>query len=121
MIYSSFVLVLAINIAPGYHVQVGIDIQEHATTNSFKELDLETRECRELNEQPDPDSYFKIYTQKTCRFECQLRYSRRQCGCVPWNYPQNGADTESICYGLAHICFLEALHDTMALEVSPLI
>ncbi len=32
-------------------------------------------------------SMFHIYSQKSCQFECRLRYARDRVGCVPWDYP----------------------------------
>ncbi len=30
---------------------------------------------------------FKLYNEKSCRFECRLRYAANRSACIPWEYP----------------------------------
>ena len=35
----------------------------------------------------DANSLFKSYNEKSCQFECRLKFAVRRVGCIPWDYP----------------------------------
>lgn len=75
-------------------------------TDAFAGLPFESRQCRFENENRDPKSVFKEYTQEGCMFECALRRSTTRCGCIPWDYPQLGSHEDiELCYGSLSKCF----------------
>ncbi len=79
----------------------------HTTTSAAMDLSEESRECRASNENKvchlrkshenrgyqkslfkDAKSMFLMYSAKSCKFECRLRYALNKTGgCVPWEYP----------------------------------
>ncbi len=44
---------------------------------------------------------FKAYNEKSCLFECRLRFSMRRSGCIPWEYPH---PSEPPAFDFTHIC-----------------
>ena len=53
---------------------------------SGKKLAEIQRGCR-LEEDTKTMDVFNMYTRTGCLFECQMKYSKAACGCIPWNYP----------------------------------
>ena len=51
-----------------------------------KDLTEFERQCR-LNTDTNNMDIFNIYTRVSCLFECKMRYAKKRCGCIPWNYP----------------------------------
>lgn len=54
-------------------------------------------------------SIFRFYSQKSCKFECRLRQAEKECGCIPWDYPQLDENIELICDGIKTACFQNAM------------
>ncbi len=69
---------------------------QHITTDRLRDLSIENRNCRYLDEQL-PNSMFNYYSQKSCLFECKLRESQKRANCTPWNYPYFTNETHRIC------------------------
>jgi hypothetical protein len=104
----------------GSHTRLSVQISSTKATEKFKKLDLSVRECRFSNENPDTDSIFQYYSQKSCLFECRLRHSHKKCGCTPWNYPHYGNDSiTEICDGPQSYCFEEAMGDDLTCQCLP--
>ena len=62
-------------------------------------MSLDQRKCRLRNENPNPESMFKYYTQKSCQFECALATALKNSGCIPFNMPHlyKEAGDEALC------------------------
>jgi hypothetical protein len=85
---------------------------QYTTTEAFKVLPLDTRKCRFTNENPNPDSLFRYYGQKSCVFECHVKYAHAKCGCTPWNYPHFGNESvQVICDGILSYCFKQKMQE----------
>ena len=112
--------ILGINIYPGQEVQIELVVEDHIVSDSFLELDLETRKCRTERELSDDESLFVTYTQKSCEFECSLRFAKEECGCIGWNYPRSDLDEDAYnatCYGKSARCFQKMMNDIAAQKV----
>ncbi len=63
-----------IKLEAGYSYTVKVTPTVHYATADFKELPLEKRECRFVEEMPeDQTSMFGLYSQKSCVFNCMLK------------------------------------------------
>ena len=41
---------------------------------------------------------FKSYNEKSCLFECQLKFAANESGCIPWDYPlPQGLENTEVC------------------------
>ena len=110
---------LGIKIFPGQDVQIDIIMEQRIVTDSFLELPLEIRQCRNHDEVLDEDSIFKIYTQKGCQYECSLRHAQNECGCTAWNHPRPDQNhNNATCYGTSEKCFRQMMDDLSAQKVS---
>ncbi|XP_052753508.1 pickpocket protein 28-like [Galleria mellonella] len=78
---------------PGQVSSVALKFNMISTSNSLKSYSPEVRQCYFQHERYL--RYFKIYTSKNCRLECQANYTFEKCGCVWFHMPHN--DSESIC------------------------
>ena len=64
------------------------------------------KKCRFQNHNESGLMFFNKYGYKKCLFECLWVQAKQQCSCVPWNYPQIRADSESnICTGGGNACW----------------
>ena len=50
-----------------------------------------------MDENPNAKSIFRLYTQKSCEFECAFQRARKVSGCVPYDMPQLDIGNETIC------------------------
>ena len=71
-----------------------------------KEKDLSVRQCM-FPDETHGLSYFDVYTQKNCQFECKLRLAEKRCGCIPWYYATD--NSTSVCGLLGNLCFQDWL------------
>ena len=92
----------------GTEYRLRIVPQVHTVSDSFKDLPLETRRCRFMQEVPEPgDAIFQLYRYKSCILNCMLKnlvmakpsfdiwkcFSSEithacQQTCIPWDYPK---------------------------------
>ena len=59
----------------GYETVVTLTPTQHITTDNFRALSLENRKCRYADETLD-GSFFGYYTERSCKFECQIRHAQ---------------------------------------------
>ena len=52
------------------------------------ELKEDERKCR-LDTDTANLNIFNVYTRAACMLECQMKYAKNRCGCIPWDYPFN--------------------------------
>ena len=84
----------------GYHTHIKVVPSQYVTTSGFRDLSEPTRRCKYRHENSNATSLFKFYSQKSCEFECRLRSSSEECGCTPWNFPQDAKEITEICDGV---------------------
>ncbi len=66
----------------GYAYVVKVIPTVHTATASFRELPLDKRGCRFIDEQPkDQESIYQFYTHKSCVFNCMLKDIVRHIRC----------------------------------------
>lgn len=68
---------------------------QHVASLSFKELSIEDRDCRFINETGNNNSMFKQYRHLGCMFECRLKLAIINSNCIPWDYPVPGGLNET--------------------------
>ncbi|XP_059047782.1 pickpocket protein 28-like [Achroia grisella] len=78
---------------PGQVSSVALKFSMMSTSKSLENYSPEVRQCYFQNERHL--RYFKIYTSRNCRLECQANYTLEKCGCVWFHMPHN--DSASIC------------------------
>ena len=76
-----------IEVNVGYKYLIRITPTQYTTSSDFLSIPPEKRKCLYLHENPNADSIFKFYSQKTCFYECQLNLSYNKTGCYPWFTP----------------------------------
>ena len=94
--------------------QVG-QVIKYGSSDSFSKLNPTDRDCIFEHERPEELTLFKNYTFKSCEFECFVRKSRDQCGCIPWNYPHLDEKSE-LCDGPSTYCFQSAMESGFSQE-----
>ena len=62
---------------------------------SGMELSENQRNCR-LEGSTENLNIYNIYTMAACLFECKLEFSKKRCGCLPWEYPFNSKEVHKV-------------------------
>ena len=94
-----------IKLKSGFHHRYKVTPTQYATSDNFRNLDINVRKCRFLDENPDPKSIYSYYSQSACAFECRLRYAQNLTNCIPWDYPTIGEEDWTICDGQFSLLF----------------
>ncbi|XP_050307294.1 pickpocket protein 28-like [Anthonomus grandis grandis] len=74
-------------ISPGYETRVSIEPNIREATVSLRGVPIEKRQCYFSNERPL--QYYRTYTQRNCKQECQSNHTLSICQCVPYYLPKN--------------------------------
>ncbi len=78
-----------VSVEPGTISTILITPSQIITTSTSRSLGEERRACR-FKYENDGLEIFKIYTQTSCLFECQLKVALDKCEWVPWDFPHPG-------------------------------
>ena len=70
---------------PGYEYYLDIHPYGQISTEEFKSMNKETRQCN-LDSEVNDSGIFKIYSQTNCRYECHVKIAIKSCGCKPWDF-----------------------------------
>lgn len=76
------------------------------TSEEFRSLNQDKRECRLADEVPE-GSIFKIYTQSNCKYECRVKLASNICHCTPWDFLF--LEKRSECDVFGRTCFTNAM------------
>ena len=108
-------------IKPGFVTTFNVQPIEVFGTESLHELPEKARGCKFSDEVTIENSMFKIYSQSSCEYECQVTQAREVCQCTPWNFPTPPSMTHpTICDLYGNYCFRiqmknpELMEDCMA-------
>ena len=78
-------------IGSGKEIFVGIGAQLITATEEVEAMSFERRNCIKENENEDIDGIklvvFSNYDKKACLMECNAKRLNKQCGCLPYYYP----------------------------------
>ena len=85
-----------------------------ASTNDFKSLSKEQRQCFLTNE-VSKTSLFKTYTKNNCKYECHIKMAIEICSCAPWDFLHTSQKSECDVFG--RTCFFNAMEN---LTISPI-
>ena len=103
-----------IEVHPGYKYYIKVIPKQLITSADFRKLHPSQRKCLYLDENQNPKSIFKFYSQKSCQFECQLELPLRNWNlkqfCYPWFAPHWNTST-GICESYETFIFLDKLKE----------
>lgn len=100
---------------PGHTTIVRVTTRVSNVTNDVRSMDADGRKCRLANENEGME-LFKVYSQKACQLECQLKKSAGICRCIPWNYPNPMAGVSETCDTYGASCFEDVMEDQSAVD-----
>ena len=80
------------------------------SSNQYKSLSLEERQCLMEDEVPE-NSIFKKYSEKNCKYECHTKLARDTCRCTPWDFILQNHETnfEQECDVFGRTCFYNTM------------
>ena len=87
-----------------------IDVIPHMvkTTKAFQEMALIQRKCK-LDHEVGMNSIFKLYTQKNCKYECNIKKAEEMCNCIPWDFLHQKYSLAKECDLFGRTCFYNAM------------
>ena len=70
---------------PGYEYEIELDPYGQYTTDDFKAMSLNNRQCR-LDVDTFENSTHPIYTKANCIYDCHVNLAFKTCNCIPWDF-----------------------------------
>ena len=70
-------LLSGIEIRAGIETVVTITATEHVVGDGIRELDLSSRQCKFKDEVGNDTDLFGVYTEKSCKLACAIRYLQK--------------------------------------------
>ena len=105
-------------IKPGFITTFNVQPIEVYGTKSLAELSEEARGCKFSDDVTIQDSLFKIYSQTSCEYECQVTRAREVCQCTPWNFPTPPSmKNPTICDLYGNYCFHQKMRTAKTIEI----
>ena len=97
----------SITLKPGHEYIIELDPYGQMSTDDFKTMSLEQRQCRLYKEVLD-DFTHPIYTSTNCRYDCYVKMAFDNCKCIPWDFVNkiNGAEE---CDIFGRTCFFNMI------------
>ncbi|XP_065173557.1 pickpocket protein 28-like [Atheta coriaria] len=86
-------------ISPGEEIRVAIDVDIEDATTGVAGIHYSKRQCFFARERKL--RFYRIYTERNCRLECEANFTLMRCGCAPYFLPRDqstkvcGQKTES--------------------------
>ncbi|CAH1368714.1 unnamed protein product [Tenebrio molitor] len=74
-------------VSPGVEARFAILPEIREATPSLRDVDVEKRQCFFQDERPL--RYFRSYTKRNCRLECQSNHTLNMCHCIPHYLPKS--------------------------------
>ena len=97
----------SLSLSPGYEHTIELSLNGQNSTETFQNLPLADRKCRFENEVLE-GSAFKVYSQDSCKYECQVSEVFRECQCMPWDFI-HGNITGPECDIFGRTCFFHGM------------
>ena len=76
----------SISLKPGHEYEIKLDPYGQFSTEDFRAMSLDKRQCRLDHEVLDHSTH-PIYTRANCMFDCHVKLAFDTCKCVPWDLP----------------------------------
>lgn len=97
----------------GYINTIYVTPEIQKTNEAMKALSIERRKCR-FKDETDGLKLFKQYTKNGCLLECHILAAAKECGCIPWKYPQVNVDSgyTRMCNYKENECFEVAMSNS---------
>ena len=91
-------------------VEYFIDVIPHLvkTTRAFQEMPFQQRKCK-LKHEVEKNSIFKVYTQKNCKYECNIKKAEELCNCISWDFLHQNSKHVKECDIFGRTCFYNAM------------
>ena len=97
----------SITLKPGHEYIIELDPYGQMSTDDFKTMSLEQRQCR-LDKEVLDDSTHPIYTSANCRYDCYVKLAFETCNCTPWDFV-NKVDEAKECDIFGRTCFFNMI------------
>ena len=97
------------HIDPGNEYFIDVTPNGQRSTDGFRNLDFDQRECHLENEVTE-SSIFKIYTKNNCKYECYVKLANDICKCVPWDFMHNMKISKE-CDIFGRTCFFNSMEN----------
>ena len=108
----------SIALRPGYEYVIELDPKGQKSTEDFKALSLDVRNCR-LKEEVFEGATHPIYTKANCEFDCHVHEAHEICKCVPWDFIHNEHEDVKECDIFGRTCFFNMIgnltHESVSL------
>ena len=105
----------SLSLEPGHEYIIKLDPYGQLSTEDFKAMLLEKRNCR-LDYEIFENATHPVYTKANCKFDCYINSAFKTCKCVPWDFVNRIQGAEE-CDIFGRTCFfnmIESLaHGTM--------
>ena len=95
----------------GYEYEYELDPYGKLSTEDFKAMSLDNRNCR-LDHEIFQKSTHSIYTKANCKYDCHVNLAFETCKCVPWDFV-NKIQGGKECDIFGRTCFFNVL-ETLA-------
>ena len=97
----------SMSLEPGFEYIIELDPYGQLSSNDFKSMALDKRQCQLDNEIFD-NSTHQIYTKANCIFDCHVNMAFETCKCVPWDFVNKIESTEE-CDIFGRTCFFNMI------------
>ena len=96
-------LMKSISLEPGHEYVINLDPYGQISTEDFKSMSLEKRQCQ-LESEVFEHSTHPIYTKGNCKFDCHVDLAYDTCKCIPWDFVSKYQDAAE-CDIFGRTCF----------------
>ena len=97
----------SITLKPGHEYIIELDPYGQMSTDDFKSMSIEKRQCR-LDQEVFDDSTHPIYTSSNCKYDCYVKFAVETCKCIPWDFV-NKVDGSIECDTFGRSCFFNMI------------
>ena len=97
----------SMSLEPGFEYIIELDPNGQLSTDDFKSMSLEKRQCR-LDHEIFVNSTHPIYTKANCEFDCYVNLAFETCKCVPWDFV-NTIQEATECDFFGRSCFFNMI------------
>ena len=92
----------------GYEYYIDVTPTGLVSTESFKDLTIQQRNCF-LENEIENFSIFKKYTLNNCKYQCHVAKAKEECQCIPWDFMNNASTEMEECDVFGRTCFFNRM------------
>ena len=100
----------SISLSPGYEYTIKLNPYGQMSTEDFKSMSLDKRQCR-LDHEVFENSTHPIYTYANCRYDCIVQSAFKTCKCIPWDFIHNNKNATDECDIFGRTCFFNKVEE----------